>query len=202
MRFVHFPVETLGPGRRVGVWLQGCSIRCEGCVSPENQPFDAACSVPVDELAGRILACRCGRVTISGGEPFDQAEALAALLQGIEQVPDILVYSGYAKEKILREHPGIATRIAALVDGPFRFGLPTEAVWKGSENQTLTVFRDEFAERYAAWVVERKGRLQLAREGGEIRLLGIPRQEDMPALLARLAKLNESGVMEDEDQDL
>ena len=51
VRFIHFPVETLGPGRRVGVWLQGCSIRCVGCISPENQPFDTAYSMPVDEVA-------------------------------------------------------------------------------------------------------------------------------------------------------
>ena len=202
VRFIHFPVETLGPGRRVGIWLQGCSIRCEGCISPENQPFDAAYAMPVDEAAERMLSCGCDRATISGGEPFDQIEALSALLQRIERIPDILVYSGYTKEKILREHPDAIGRIAALVDGAFELGRPTEAVWKGSENQMLTVFRGEFAARYESWAAERKGRLQFARRGGEVRLLGLPRQEDLPALLAKLAKLEETGVSEDEDQNL
>ena len=31
-----FPlVTTLGPGRRIGLWLQGCSFRCPGCMTPE-----------------------------------------------------------------------------------------------------------------------------------------------------------------------
>ena len=89
-RFIHYPVETLGPGRRVGVWLQGCSIHCEGCISPENQPFDETCSMSVDEAAEQISSYNCDRVTISGGEPFDQAEELLLLLRHIGQIPDIL----------------------------------------------------------------------------------------------------------------
>ena len=30
---LHFPVTTLGPGRRLGIWFQGCSIQCRGCIS-------------------------------------------------------------------------------------------------------------------------------------------------------------------------
>ena len=201
VRFIHCPVETLGPGRRVGVWLQGCSIRCEGCISPENQPFDDAYSMPIGKAAEQILsyAYECDGVTISGGEPFDQAEELLALLLKLKQIPDILVYTGYAKEKILREHPGITEHIAALTDGEFKLGLHTEAAWKGSENQTLTVFKREFASIYESWMAERKGKLQLVRINGELRLIGIPRQDDLPKLLA---KIRETGVAEDENKDL
>ena len=33
---LHFPVTTLGPGHRIGIWFQGCSIRCEGCLSMDT----------------------------------------------------------------------------------------------------------------------------------------------------------------------
>ena len=33
---IHFPVTTLGPGRRIGIWFQGCSIRCPGCISMDT----------------------------------------------------------------------------------------------------------------------------------------------------------------------
>ena len=190
VRFIHFPVETLGPGRRVGIWLQGCSIRCKGCMSPENQAFDTAYSMSVDEAAEQIFAYAyaydCDGVTISGGEPFDQAEELLPLLQKIRQIPDVLVYTGYTKEKVLGEYSSITKDIAALIDGEFKLGLPAEAVWKGSENQTLTVFRHEFAARYESWAAERKGKLQIIRKGEETRLIGIPRQEDLPVLLEKL----------------
>ena len=140
----------------------------------------------IDEVAEKITSYNCDGVTISGGEPFDQAEKLLLLLQNIEQIPDILVYTGYTKEKILGEYSSITKYIAALIDGEFKLGRPAEVVWKGSENQTLTVFRHEFAARYESWAAERKGKLQLVRKDGETRLIGIPRQEDLPALLARL----------------
>ena len=36
----HFPVTVLGPGRRIGIWLQGCSIHCKGCVSQDTWAAD------------------------------------------------------------------------------------------------------------------------------------------------------------------
>lgn len=33
---IHFPVTTLGPGNRIGIWFQGCSIQCQGCVSVDT----------------------------------------------------------------------------------------------------------------------------------------------------------------------
>ena len=33
---MHFPVTTLGPGNRIGIWVQGCTIRCPGCVSADT----------------------------------------------------------------------------------------------------------------------------------------------------------------------
>ncbi len=38
----HWPVTVLGPGRRIGLWVQGCSIHCPGCVSQDTWPKDAA----------------------------------------------------------------------------------------------------------------------------------------------------------------
>lgn len=193
VRLVHAPVETLGPGRRIGVWFQGCSIGCEGCIAPENQPFDASFEMPLEALLERIARFlqddpAIDGVTVSGGEPFDQPEALAMLVEGCRSlgVDDILVYSGYVKEFLLKEHPGIASSLAALVDGPFIARARTEAAWKGSENQTLTVFDPKYAERYAVWSTLTKGRLQTARDERGLYLIGIPRQEDVPALLSRV----------------
>ena len=182
LRFWHFPVVTLGPGRRLGLWLQGCSIHCPGCIAPENQPFDRSFSISLDALMEELapaLAERPG-VTISGGEPLDQQDALLDLLGRFNAlgIRDILLYSGYPKEKILAACPELPERVAALIDGPYVEGAVTPAPWKGSENQTLTLFREEYCERYEVWSADRERRMQLVRKGAERYLIGIPRQED------------------------
>ena len=56
--------------------------------------------------------------------------------------------------------------------------MATDAPWKGSENQTLTLFREEYREAYEVWSADRERRMQLVRKGTERYLIGIPRQED------------------------
>ena len=69
-----------GPGIRAVVWVQGCPFRCKGCFNERFQPFSPATGIPVDTLAGTILALPgIDGVTFSGGEPFAQAGPLAEL---------------------------------------------------------------------------------------------------------------------------
>ena len=68
------------------MWFQGCSIRCRGCVSRDTWEFRGDAWVEVDRLVAWIHSLdrdRLDGVTVSGGEPFDQPDALAALLDGI-----------------------------------------------------------------------------------------------------------------------
>lgn len=119
---VHFPVTTLGPGRRVCIWFQGCSIRCPGCVSldtwaPRRNGTTTECVMSaispwLEEADG---------VTISGGEPFDQPAALKSLLMDLRarSSADILVYSGYALETL--NLTAFAGLIDALIADPYRW---------------------------------------------------------------------------------
>ena len=82
----HYPVTTLGVGRRIGIWFQGCSIRCKGCVSQDTWATDPSKAIPVGALLGwcKMVAPEGpDGVTISGGEPFDQPAGLSALLDGL-----------------------------------------------------------------------------------------------------------------------
>ena len=182
VRFWHFPVVTLGPGRRLGIWLQGCSVHCKGCIAPENQPFDEAFAVPLDAFIKEITPVlnEATGITISGGEPLDQANVLIDFLTEINQrgIDDILLYSGYTKDKILSEYPQISGLIAALIDGQFIEGAATEAVWKGSENQTLTIFNEKYRENYETWSKFTKRDFQLIKNETGYYILGIPNQND------------------------
>lgn len=44
----HFPVTVLGPGA-LGIWTQGCSIGCKGCVSRDTWPEDETEALGVDD---------------------------------------------------------------------------------------------------------------------------------------------------------
>ena len=184
LRFWHFPTLTLGPGRRLGIWLQGCSIHCPGCIAPENQPFDPTRAVSLDALFAGFapLWAETGLngVTLSGGEPTDQPEALRELLLRLNQCGprDILLYSGYTKAQVLARSPWLADQIAALVDGPFLATAPATESWRGSTNQSLTLFREEFRDRYESWTRLQSRQLQLVRKDSGRYLIGIPRPQD------------------------
>jgi anaerobic ribonucleoside-triphosphate reductase activating protein len=180
-----YPVYALGPGRRVGLWTRGCSIRCEGCVSGDAWSFGGSEPADVDELSGRIRDIFKNEspdgLSISGGEPFDQSAPLIRLLRNlsVSGIRDILIFTGYRIGDITARHAEISELAAAVVDGPFEKGNDTEACWKGSANQTLTLFRPEFAERYSRWIAAKKGRLQIFSDERGVFVIGVPRQKDV-----------------------
>lgn len=86
-------------------------------------------------------------ITISGGEPFAQAEAVAELLVAIKiQDPGrhVIVYSGFTLEDLLTMAEAIPEIIVMLrkadilVDGPFLAEEDDDSVqWRGSRNQRV-----------------------------------------------------------------
>lgn len=84
-----FPVETLGPGRRLGVWFQGCALACPGCMSRHTWDAAGGRATTVGELLKSweaALALGAAGLTVSGGEPLAQPAALAALLRGADRL--------------------------------------------------------------------------------------------------------------------
>ncbi len=92
-----------GPGIRSVVHVQGCSLGCGGCFNPKTHSLTDGRVISVVELAETLLVKEVDGVTISGGEPFEQAEAVFALLQELRfrGVQSILIFSGYDYDEIL-----------------------------------------------------------------------------------------------------
>ena len=107
IRWRYFIPESSanGPGKRCVIWFQGCSIGCEGCCNPDLQDPKGGRSDPVETVFEKIrsVAKNVDGITISGGEPFQQPEALCELVRMIkaETTLSVFVFSGYQKEKIL-----------------------------------------------------------------------------------------------------
>ncbi len=182
---IHYPVYTLGPGKRVGIWLQGCSIRCKGCMSGHTWEFDKSKAIKIEEVADILKSFGCKRLTISGGEPFDQNEALKVLLNSIREFfDDILVYTGYTYEYLLSKDKDLLKLIDAMVDSPFIKGLESELIWKGSENQRFFLFNESLSKDYLPWIKKRKEKiLQIVEQKDKVIMIGIPYQKDIEVLV-------------------
>jgi anaerobic ribonucleoside-triphosphate reductase activating protein len=183
---VHFPVTTLGPGQRLGIWVQGCSIRCSGCISADTWgPGRHAVEVShlLDGLAPWLA--QADGITISGGEPFDQFDALLALLTALRQhtAVDILVYSGHpleALQPLLEQAQGL---IDAVISDPYLESAPQSLALRGSDNQRLSLLTRLGQARLAC--LERpatpadKSLDLVFDDTGSVWMAGIPRRGDL-----------------------
>ncbi|MBS1170551.1 MAG: radical protein [Burkholderiaceae bacterium] len=192
----HFPVTVLGHGRRIGIWLQGCSIRCKGCVSQDTWARDPGRDMTVAQLLTWCRQTTQGEfdgVTISGGEPFDQPAALGALLDALIHWRqsagldfDILCYSGYPLATLQKRHARLLKKLDALIPEPFADARPLTHLWRGSSNQPLVLLSERGNARYAEYVDavadESNKRIQTMIDGGKVWFAGIPARGDMEAL--------------------
>jgi len=189
-------VTTLGFGRRVGIWTQGCSIRCPGCISRDTWEHDEERVTTVEQLTTAVSSwlTAADGVTISGGEPFDQPKALAELIQEVREVNngDILVFSGYAKGFLFAEHRKTIEMIDVLVSDPYRPDSGTTLTLRGSDNQRISILTDLGRARYPAgmdfepWAERR--RLDLFFDGEAVWMAGIPQAGEMAHLREELTR--------------
>ncbi|MEY0973367.1 4Fe-4S single cluster domain-containing protein [Providencia huaxiensis] len=196
---IHFPITALGPGKRIGIWFQGCSLRCKGCLSPDTWQVKDN-NITVEQLLEQItewLPLADG-ITISGGEPFEQPEALFALVSGIKQLTDadILVYSGYQWDDIEKHVSQMAPCIDALISEPFKVDLPQTQMLKGSDNQQLHMLTPLGKVRFMAYqrsTTPEDKVLDLAfDETGRLFLAGVPERNDMLRLRTLIEQQDQS----------
>jgi anaerobic ribonucleoside-triphosphate reductase activating protein len=186
----HYPVSVLGHGKRIGIWLQGCSIRCCSCCSRDTWEFAEDRGMDVASLVHWCSDVSVGSgdgITISGGEPFDQPGELLALLETLgrwrsegRRRLDILVYTGYSERRVRRDFAGHLRHVDALVAGPFRENASGEKSYCGSDNQRIVVCSPLGEERYgpeslASW----KSGMHVAADDEGIWMIGIPRRGDL-----------------------
>jgi anaerobic ribonucleoside-triphosphate reductase activating protein len=186
---LHFPVTTLGPGQRVGIWFQGCKIRCPGCVSIDTWAEGKGVTVVSEVLVALAPWLeQADGITISGGEPFDQPEALECLLRGVSRtsVQDVLVYSGYPFE-LLADLPIVSSGlIDALITDPFVVEAPQTLPLRGSDNQRLHLLTDlgrrNFAQFQTSSPTPKPSLDVMFDADGTVWIAGIPKPGDLHRL--------------------
>ena len=137
-----------GPGFRFACFVQGCPHGCPGCHNPDSHDPAGGQEMSVEEVARQLLKNPLtDGLTLSGGEPFAQAEdclALAKIAHG--HGLSVWSYSGwtfeYLRDQGTPEQKALLAELDVLVDGPFLLSERTLALpWRGSRNQRVVDVR-------------------------------------------------------------
>ena len=135
-----------GPGLRTVIFVQGCDHHCPGCHNPETQGIGGYFT-PIEELAKELTKGDGDiRITLSGGEPMLQADALYELLYNVIQLKgkergyNVWCYTGFTWEQVQANHSmaRLASLCNVVVDGRFVIELrDPNLLFRGSSNQRL-----------------------------------------------------------------
>lgn len=190
---IQYPIYNLGPGKRIGIWLQGCDLGCKGCVNQTLWSDTGGRSVDVLDTFNWLLAIEgeFEGLTISGGEPFQQYEPLMAFLHLVKKRTTLNVYcfSGYYLSELDQRFPDklFYRYIDFLLDGRYITELHHDNNLKGSSNQTLYRFVDGVAVREEE-TSTRKWSVHISTDN-RVYMAGIPKKDELINLCSELADI-------------
>lgn len=181
-------ITRLGPGKRFGIWTQGCPRHCPGCMTPESQSMDGGYEIGTDELAEEVLRSGLTGLTISGGEPFLQPAALSELIGTLRRTADIgvIVYTGYTYEELVRgtdEQQKLLSQCDLIIDGPYIDALNDGKGLRGSSNQRAVHITERYRDRLGGFGAEGRAVEFFIGEEKTV-MIGVPSRE----LLDRIRK--------------
>ena len=113
-----------GPGARAVLWCQGCTLACPGCFNPETHSHAEGELHEVGELLDWLAGLEesIEGVTLSGGEPLQQPQAVAKLVRGLEKTTlSTVLFTGYEWQEALSidQGPEILAKVDAVVSGRY-----------------------------------------------------------------------------------
>lgn len=140
--------ETIvdGPGIRLTVYAQGCNHGCPGCHNPATHSFAGGERMPVENILQMLDANPLlDGITLSGGDPFEQARSFAFLARKVkEKGLHVMTYTGYTFEQLWDkrsrrpEWERLLRYTDLLVDGRFELSQRNGLLkFRGSENQRI-----------------------------------------------------------------
>jgi len=157
--------RVTGPGTRTCIWLQGCSLKCLDCQNPEFQSHIPRILIDPRKLYEKIKDLDNDGITISGGEPLQQAKALSEFLQLYRSKgKTVIIFTGYTRSDIYSSENPYISRILNLSDcliaGPYRKDQKDSLYQIGSPNKELIFLSSK---------LKRKDFINLEWEIGELK---------------------------------
>lgn len=182
-----------GPGERFVIWLQGCSLRCKGCINTEFLPQRPNQVISVSQLYNLIMNIpQIEGVTYSGGEPFEQAEGLyylSTLLKG--QGLTLMSYSGFTYDELIKKNDkyilGLLSTLDILVDGRYEESKASPLLWRGSKNQKIYFFSQRY-KHYKEIVDGKDMQIEMAVDNKSVSFTGNFDKDILQKITDRLKK--------------
>lgn len=189
INYSHFVTNTefLGPYKRSVLWVQGCCFSCEGCIAPEMQK-NGGHFADTTTLADILLSDTSTEgVTISGGEPFLQADALAEMINTMKLQRNIgvVIYSGFTldelKEKSVSDI-GVKNLLSItdiLIDGRYIKSLDDGIAYRGSSNQNIICLSERYKDISKSYYGNFARKAELKIDKDRLVLVGVPSQSTL-----------------------
>lgn len=133
-----------GIGLRLTVFTQGCPHRCVGCHNPTSHDpaggYELTTAEVIEMYRRNILL---DGVTLSGGEPFAQPEAMTELAVEVHAAGgSVWAFTGWTVEQLVAKNDPAVNKLLenvdVLVDGRFELAQRDLSLrFRGSRNQRI-----------------------------------------------------------------
>jgi anaerobic ribonucleoside-triphosphate reductase activating protein len=191
---IQYPVYNLGEGKRIGIWVQGCTLACDGCINEMIWSKKKGKAVAIYDLYQYIhsISEDFDGITISGGEPFQQYEQLIAFSYLIKTRTKLNIhcFTGYEIKELEDLFPDklFLQYIDSLVDGRYVKELHSNNNLVGSSNQKTYRIKNGKAKLSTRQKVSNKWSLSVTQDG-TIYMAGIPKEKEIEMIENHLSNV-------------
>ena len=150
-----------GPGVRVSIFFSGCSFRCKGCWSATAQNprmGEEFTESTVDMVLSDCDHPSVAGLSVLGGEPFENMEAVESLLKAFRDrfgdTKTVWMWTGFYWDEIMQDpaKTRLLQYIDVLVDGRFEISQrDTKLRFRGSSNQSVIDVRKSIKADEIVW---------------------------------------------------
>ena len=109
-----------GPGKRLLIFLQGCSLHCKGCINKHLWDFGKGKNISAEEMLAICKEENVEGITLHGGEPLDQAEGLIDIVNLLKKNGfSVILFTGYNKKELKGKKLAVWDKADLIVCGRF-----------------------------------------------------------------------------------
>ena len=170
-----------GPGRRTVIWVQGCSLGCEGCWNDDLWPFEGGRSERIEDIIDSVGDDTEG-ITLLGGEPLQQPRAVLRLIESAKSAGlTTMLYTGFEPHELKGDAAAALLLSDIAVVGRYvQEKRNTSLRWRGSSSQRILIM----SENYQGLEIEERNEFEIhLEEDGSINVFGYPNPEILEAIL-------------------